>query len=52
MTQQPIHVHMRDQKANQTAMLIRVGKQKTLASIEEFLLLLAFWGLGLLVAIS
>lgn len=41
-------VHMRDQKANQMAMLRRI----TMDSLEELLLLLAFGGLGLLVAIS
>ncbi len=41
-------VHMRDQKANQMAML----KRSTLDSLEELLLLLAFGGLGLLVAMS
>ena len=41
-------VHMHDQKAA----LVRVGNRKTVALIDEVLMMLTFWGLGLLIAIS
>lgn len=42
------YVHMRDQKANQAAMLNRRAKQALINFFEEFTVLLVIWGLYLL----
>lgn len=41
-------VHMRDQKANQTAMLHRADRQAILNMIEEITLVVVLWGVFLL----
>ncbi|CAD6881629.1 MULTISPECIES: hypothetical protein [Methylomonas] len=41
-------VHMRDQKANQTAMLSRADRQAAINMIEEITLVVVLWGVFLL----
>jgi hypothetical protein len=42
------NVHMRDQKANQTAMLNRTTRQTVVNMIEEITLVIVLWGVFLL----
>ncbi|MDT4332144.1 hypothetical protein ACQE3E_20645 [Methylomonas sp. MED-D] len=41
-------VHMRDQKANQVAMLNRVARQSAINMLEEITLVIVLWGVFLL----
>ena len=46
------YVHMRDQKANQVAILNRKVRQNLIKLAEEFTLLMIIWGLFLLTKLS
>lgn len=41
-------VHMRDQKANQSAMLSRSARQTMINMVEEITLVLVLWGVFLI----
>jgi hypothetical protein len=45
-------VHMRDQKANQLAMLARTDRQTLADLAEEVTLVIVLWGLFILVSIN
>lgn len=38
------NVHMRDQKANQIAMIIKADRQATLHFVEELTMIVVLWG--------
>ena len=46
------HVHMRDQKANQIAMLVKSNRQAALNLAEEVTMVAVLWGLFFLVTLG
>jgi len=45
-------VHMRDQKANQMAMLAKTDRQTLINMVEEITLVIVLWGMFFLATIS
>lgn len=46
------NVHMRDQKANQIAMIIRTNRQTAINLIEEIVMVAVLWGLFFLATLG
>ena len=46
------NVHMRDQKANQVAMIIKTNRQAAINLIEEITMVAVLWGLFFLATLN
>ena len=46
------NVHMRDQKANQIAMIIKADRQATLHLVEELTMIVVLWGVFYLASLQ